>query len=589
MAALEYEVRDEYRDYSLEQLLEAPVTCFQGVGDIQSEILERYFHVTTVKDLAELAPFLEALQVQETVLGGGDTLGKPVGEASTGRDLGFHVRTSDQTMRVADLPDAPVHVLEGLTPGQDLALYDAFRITNVAHLAQNRIMLEARVIAYLAGQGGRGAGGEDAVASILGARAASAASGQARARTDQYEGSRRMQSMATEVTEHVRDRVAAMRDRAHDRAGEGPVGRGGPGTASAMNRLSSIRETRERGQMGRDTAPERGRSAGMSRTEEIMASRATGGGGARVSARGVADSRSDFGAGRTSVGSSRAESVMAARQGAGRGAPHQAASGGATVRARPSSGAGGGTATATATRPGTQAAAAGAGAAAGAAAGTAGAELRTEEQAAAAGGTQTPAARRRRQPPPSRAPFIAAAVIVLLLLAGLIWFLVSRSGERGMPTTAGTTPSEQTGMTGTGAPGSEGAAGTQGTAGMAGQPGATGTGTGTQGMAGTGTEGAAGTGTQGAAGTGTGTQGAMGTTTAGPAGIKTTHTVVRGDTLWFISDREYADPLNWPSIFMENKDRIDNPDLIYPGQKFRIPASPEYRFPAYPEGYSRSR
>lgn len=71
--------------------------------------------------------------------------------------------------------------------------------------------------------------------------------------------------------------------------------------------------------------------------------------------------------------------------------------------------------------------------------------------------------------------------------------------------------------------------------------------------------------------------------------IKATRKVVRGDTLWRISIREYRDPLNWPSIFMENREVIKNPDLIYPAQEFRIPANPEYRFPAYPQGYKPSR
>ena len=74
----------------------------------------------------------------------------------------------------------------------------------------------------------------------------------------------------------------------------------------------------------------------------------------------------------------------------------------------------------------------------------------------------------------------------------------------------------------------------------------------------------------------------------GPA-IKATRSVVKGDTLWRISIMEYRDPLNWPSIFIENKDKIDNPDLIYPAQEFRIPANPEYRFPDYPNEYRRTR
>ncbi|MDP8213986.1 MAG: LysM peptidoglycan-binding domain-containing protein [Candidatus Euphemobacter frigidus] len=52
-----------------------------------------------------------------------------------------------------------------------------------------------------------------------------------------------------------------------------------------------------------------------------------------------------------------------------------------------------------------------------------------------------------------------------------------------------------------------------------------------------------------------------------------THRVVKGECLWFIAgyDHIYANPLQWPLIYKANKDKIKNPDLIYPGQVFIIP------------------
>ena len=50
------------------------------------------------------------------------------------------------------------------------------------------------------------------------------------------------------------------------------------------------------------------------------------------------------------------------------------------------------------------------------------------------------------------------------------------------------------------------------------------------------------------------------------------HTVVRTDTLWWISDKWYKDPVLWPSIYEINKTEIKDPDRIFPGQKFDIPA-----------------
>ena len=47
--------------------------------------------------------------------------------------------------------------------------------------------------------------------------------------------------------------------------------------------------------------------------------------------------------------------------------------------------------------------------------------------------------------------------------------------------------------------------------------------------------------------------------------------VVAGDTLSKIAKREYGDASKWHRIYEANKDTIKNPDLIYPGQTFKIP------------------
>ncbi len=49
------------------------------------------------------------------------------------------------------------------------------------------------------------------------------------------------------------------------------------------------------------------------------------------------------------------------------------------------------------------------------------------------------------------------------------------------------------------------------------------------------------------------------------------HNVVPRDTLWWISDKWYKDPVLWPSIYEINKAEIQDPDLIFPGQAFDIP------------------
>ncbi len=52
-----------------------------------------------------------------------------------------------------------------------------------------------------------------------------------------------------------------------------------------------------------------------------------------------------------------------------------------------------------------------------------------------------------------------------------------------------------------------------------------------------------------------------------------TYTVVAGDTLSNIAKREYGDAGEWKRIYEANKDTIKNPDLIYPGQTFKIPGA----------------
>ncbi len=48
-------------------------------------------------------------------------------------------------------------------------------------------------------------------------------------------------------------------------------------------------------------------------------------------------------------------------------------------------------------------------------------------------------------------------------------------------------------------------------------------------------------------------------------------TIQPGNTLWGISTRRYGDGMQYVRIYEANKDRIRDPDLIYPGQIFDIP------------------
>ncbi|MCB1173140.1 MAG: peptidoglycan-binding protein LysM [Leptospiraceae bacterium] len=50
--------------------------------------------------------------------------------------------------------------------------------------------------------------------------------------------------------------------------------------------------------------------------------------------------------------------------------------------------------------------------------------------------------------------------------------------------------------------------------------------------------------------------------------------IKKGDTLSKIAGEYYGDVMKYPVIFEANREVIKNADLIYPGQKIRIPRNP---------------
>jgi nucleoid-associated protein YgaU len=53
--------------------------------------------------------------------------------------------------------------------------------------------------------------------------------------------------------------------------------------------------------------------------------------------------------------------------------------------------------------------------------------------------------------------------------------------------------------------------------------------------------------------------------------VRRTYTVAAGDNLSRIAKREYGDSSKWRKIFEANRDKIEDPDLIQPGQVLTIP------------------
>lgn len=57
-----------------------------------------------------------------------------------------------------------------------------------------------------------------------------------------------------------------------------------------------------------------------------------------------------------------------------------------------------------------------------------------------------------------------------------------------------------------------------------------------------------------------------------PKPANQTYTVVRGDCLWNIAKKYYGNGSKYTVIYNANRDKIKNPNLIYPGQVLTIPA-----------------
>jgi LysM repeat protein len=58
---------------------------------------------------------------------------------------------------------------------------------------------------------------------------------------------------------------------------------------------------------------------------------------------------------------------------------------------------------------------------------------------------------------------------------------------------------------------------------------------------------------------------------AAAASSAQTYTVEAGDSLWAIAERFYGNGNEWGRILEANRDQIDNPDMIHPGQVLTIP------------------
>jgi nucleoid-associated protein YgaU len=62
-----------------------------------------------------------------------------------------------------------------------------------------------------------------------------------------------------------------------------------------------------------------------------------------------------------------------------------------------------------------------------------------------------------------------------------------------------------------------------------------------------------------------------GTGAAGPSQTQREYSIQPGDSLSKIARKYYGNAADWQKIYNANKDKIKDPNMIYPGQKIIIP------------------
>ena len=67
-----------------------------------------------------------------------------------------------------------------------------------------------------------------------------------------------------------------------------------------------------------------------------------------------------------------------------------------------------------------------------------------------------------------------------------------------------------------------------------------------------------------------------------------TYTVRSGDTLSSIAQRFYGNPADWPFLYHANESEIANPNVIYVGEKLKVPYDPPANAASYAPKHAKA-
>ena len=134
-----------YEKMSLKEILKQPLNVLQGLSERQANLVKEAFKISTIEQFCNLRfakwawsiKALEKYENKKNDKAGSLNIDKAVDKAWQGKSL-------------SEILNAPLSALQGLSERQAELLNKAFRIKTIKQLANQRFILIARAIYFLA-------------------------------------------------------------------------------------------------------------------------------------------------------------------------------------------------------------------------------------------------------------------------------------------------------------------------------------------------------------------------------------------------------------------------------------------------------